>query len=65
MKLVMNLVNVARVMAKLEIATETLKLMPKKAMMSGLAMAPPPTPPMELTPLKTRNTNTPPHSIGN
>ena len=61
----MNLVNVARVMAKLEMATETLKFIPKKAMMRGFAIAPPPTPPIELTPLNTRNTKTPPHSIGN
>lgn len=61
----MNLVRVATVIAKLEIATETLKFIPKKAIIRGLAIAPPPTPPIELSPLNTIKTTTPPHSIGN
>ena len=60
----MNLVSVATVIAKLEIATATLKFIPKKAIMRGLAIAPPPTPPIELSPLNTIKTTTPPHSIG-
>jgi hypothetical protein len=60
----MNLVRVATVIAKLEIATEALKFIPKKAIIRGLAIAPPPTPPIELSPLKTIKTITPPHSIG-
>ena len=51
--------------AKLEIAVAGFKVSPKKNMRSGIAIAPPPTPPIVLTPLKTTNTNTPPHSYGN
>jgi len=51
--------------AKLEIAVAGFNVSPKKNMRSGIAIAPPPTPPIVLTPLKTTNTNTPPHSYGN
>ena len=60
--LVRNLVVVASIIAKLEIAVAGLRVSPKKNIRSGIAMAPPPTPPMVLTPLKTTKTNTPPHS---
>lgn len=53
---------VASMMAKLEIAVAGLRVSPKKNIRSGIAIAPPPTPPIVLTPLKTTKTNTPPHS---
>jgi hypothetical protein len=56
---------VASIIAKLEIAVAGFKVSPKKNMSRGIAIAPPPTPPIVLTPLKTTNTNTPPHSYGN
>lgn len=61
----MNLVAVASIMAKLEIAVAGLRVIPKNAIIKGIAIAPPPTPPIELTPLKTTKAKIPPHSYGN
>ena len=56
---------VASMIAKLEIAVAGFNVSPKKNIRRGIAIAPPPTPPIVLTPLKTTNTKTPPHSYGN
>jgi hypothetical protein len=59
------LVKVAKPIAKLETAVAYLRARPKKYIKRGIAIAPPPTPPIVLTPLNTMNTNIPPISTGN
>jgi hypothetical protein len=64
LKLVKNLVNVDSPIVKLETAVAYFRGSPQKFISLGISIAPPIIPPIEIIPLNTINTKTPPISIG-